>query len=100
MKTKHTPGPWHVVHNSWEYSSIGSVDDQLICRVEINNASTEKTQDAYEIIKEANAHLIAAAPELLEALEQLLPKLSQLQDESAFTWPEKIEKLIAKAKGL
>jgi len=49
---------------------------------------------------ESNAHLISAAPEMLEMLEKLLPKLSQLQDESAFTLPEKVETLISKAKGL
>ena len=68
----HTPGPW-------ELGSLGSVvtrtpDDQ----VRITGIYAEETIRAYgghvicETVMPANAKLIAAAPELLEALEWLV----------------------------
>jgi hypothetical protein len=66
MKTKHTPGPW-----SWSkdmsdgkagiYEGDGGRDDVLIAEV-----TDEETGNGTAI---ANANLIAAAPELLEALK-------------------------------
>jgi hypothetical protein len=90
METKHTPGPWNWLEQreANQYRLLTNEKRWIITYLEL-------TSDE----QKANAHLIACAPELLDALEKLLPKLSQLQDESAFTWPEKIEKLIAKAKG-
>ena len=66
MKYKHTPGPWKAVDkrpNSPGFSIfsgsqyIGFIGD-----------SDSKTNCA------GNAHLIAAAPELLEALEQIIDR--------------------------
>ena len=91
MKT-YTPGPWHTV-NGFEGYVVETLkafqERETICK--INTTILEY---------EANANLIASAPEMLKMLETILPKLSQLQDESAFTLPEKVESLIAKAKGL
>ena len=52
---KHTPGPWHVIHDYPEYT----IDSKLH-----NIASCSPHPPGYE----QNARLIAAAPELLEAL--------------------------------
>lgn len=57
MKTKHTPGPWALVHDSDQQQPtylIGTYDNPDVARV-------------YDITKEANANarLIAAAPDLL-----------------------------------
>ena len=59
METKHTPGPWAI-----EYRTDGqSTYSPRICAGE---------QDAeFKAKAEANARLIAAAPELLEALDGL-----------------------------
>ena len=96
MTTKHTPGPWigagpsfgdtlpryttEIVTES-EDEDDGSVS---ICRLPFNHHDDEN---------EANAHLIAAAPDLLAALELLLPYLEdcRMDKEAAAA--------IAKAKG-
>lgn len=59
---KHTPGPW-VVDPCWDI--LGNTDDGngMVCQI---------TTDAVPRAEaEANARLIAAAPELLEALRDL-----------------------------
>mgnify|MGYP001600623960 CR=1 FL=1 len=67
MKTKHTPGPWKVTELDWDSSdtyinpSRETGEFALICRMTGSHAH-----------KNANARLIAAAPELLEALEEAL----------------------------
>lgn len=58
--TKHTPGPWHVVEGKLSKSALEvHADSRAICELwRRGNAKTEL----------ANARLIAAAPEMLEAL--------------------------------
>lgn len=62
--SKHTPGPWRVVA-----SVTVRAGGKNVC-AHVNAASSERLNmaDEYEVAK-ANARLIAAAPELLEALE-------------------------------
>lgn len=69
MTAKHTPGPWSVCEHSWCETSIRAPStDHALCRLDINHA-TEESQEADEAQMAANARLIAAAPELLEALK-------------------------------
>lgn len=56
-KTKHTPGPWKIQQEE-KGSSIRSEDSRLL-------GAIAKCHDQ-------DAHLIAAAPDLLEALQLLL----------------------------
>ncbi len=56
----HTPGPWHTVAKV----SIADSNDYGICEA----ATSNKTQEE----RYANACLIAAAPELLEALKSMV----------------------------
>ena len=56
--TQHTPGPWHVDING--EGAITAPDGALIAR--LHNASRDD-------LREANARLIAAAPDLLAALQ-------------------------------
>lgn len=66
--SKHTPGPWMVFSHSWSDTTIVAHGfDHGICSLDINHA-TEETQEADEAQMAANARLIAAAPDLLEAL--------------------------------
>ena len=63
----HTPGPWKLdEHQNDAYHLVGArqdySDESLIFRMDCNVASQET---------DANACLIAAAPELLEALKTL-----------------------------
>ena len=71
--SKHTKGPWTRVRHSWDDSSVYAANGSrvAICRIDEEDV-TEETQDACVAVNEANARLIAAAPELLEALEALV----------------------------
>ena len=73
METKHTPGPWHVEHHSRgscevritrpkESKGLGPVAYALM------DLAGAMTAERISEMK-ANARLIAAAPELLEALQ-------------------------------
>lgn len=78
MNTKHTPGPWRQWPSEDEVSTWSVMPEQwngfandkgfaLIARISKWSAeSKERMEEA-----QANARLIAAAPELLEALENL-----------------------------
>lgn len=59
--TSHTPGPWHVDIYG-EYNVVESSDCRLIATVRSGRNSSLK----------ADARLIAAAPDLLDALQNLV----------------------------
>jgi hypothetical protein len=68
MKTKHTPGPW-VVHCSQRFDGehiffIRSIDDNI--------AEIPYWSEPYQNQMEANAKLIAAAPDLLKACKEVV----------------------------
>lgn len=67
---KHTPGPWRVVEHSWSDTGIYS-DKNHIAHLSIEGVATESNQSQLEASMGANAKLIAAAPELLEACQTL-----------------------------
>ena len=67
-ETKFTKGPWQTINMSWEYSVIIDEDAARIAQVFIRDEVDEETQDKFEEIKDANANLIAAAPDMYEAL--------------------------------
>ncbi len=69
MKNKHTPGPWVVTKGSlgaeWSTLYVEQPDGYAI-------AAILDDVDEIKVNSEANANLIAAAPDLLSALEELL----------------------------
>lgn len=65
--SKHTPGPWQINAISNEREKISIIDADM-CFV----AEVWKTYVNGESRQQANASLIAAAPELLEACQALL----------------------------
>lgn len=67
METKHTPGPWMF---DATLKGDGSFGGSYIVS---NNA--KRTWPLAEVYREDNARLIAAAPELLEALKALVADL-------------------------
>lgn len=87
MTSKHTPGPWHLdetfVDGQWGNPShwicevVGPDNSRIVADIPEYRTYEE---DAAEL--EANARLIAAAPELLEALEGLLDDVYGLMRES------------------
>lgn len=69
---KFTKGPWQTINISWDYSMIIDEDAARIAQVFIRDEVDEETQDKFEEIKEADANLIAAAPDMYEALEEVV----------------------------
>ena len=105
MTAKHTPGPWHIGMKPGPmiYGEHGEqVADMVVSMINIVEHS-------------ANARLIAAAPDLLQALENLTDAvqsgtsyaddtaagkaLSILSGRSGTTWLSDARAAIAKAKG-
>ena len=72
-EAKHTPGPWQVMGGErlvWVSAHLAGPSD--IC--DLYHYSAKAPENDGFVLKEnaeANAHLIAAAPDLLEALEGL-----------------------------
>lgn len=99
---KHTPGPW-VVFDSGDKPGIDQGNGVSIvqwglesCDSGINCRSEADPQTAREE-RMANAHLIAAAPDLLAALEQLNSYVKSSYGVSPSTFAADAE--IKKAKG-
>jgi len=85
---EHTPGPWELSENELGVtSSVGST--WPIARMEIGWTPEERR---------ANARLIAAAPELLEAAEAVVKAESNIQWPIS-PWITTLGAAIAKAKG-
>ena len=109
MKTEtthtHTQGPWKVLENARGNGKIcvctssGAPVHAVICEIDIRSIGTDY------LIRLANANLIAAAPDLLAALNSVLEDLCDFQD----AYPDlsgqfdgtfsKINAAIAKAEG-
>ena len=103
--TEHTPGPWHVIEACYEAyrgsHSIGSVDVR-VAKVARNGVIAAVLRDDVE--GEANARLIAAAPDLLEALYLLVVdvRVAEVDKDGGMRFSERIrhaEAAIAKATG-
>ena len=100
--SKHTPGPWKFEILWAGFSAIRGRDGQLIFGV----AAGDNSERRPKLEIEANARLIAAAPDLLEALRQMLAAFqcdmdSYADDPDAWqheVW-EAARAAIAKAKG-
>lgn len=72
MKTTHTPGPWTInaVYRTLVDAPSGICGgSRLICSTEVGNKNGDAYDYQIEMQNNANARLIAAAPELLEALQ-------------------------------
>lgn len=65
--SNHTPGPWLHVEGT-HFVGTDDADTQTICYTDDHRNRRKRSQAEHE----ANARLIAAAPELLEALKGLI----------------------------
>lgn len=90
MKNKHTPGPWNINYLRNGANILATDGHGAIAKV---NVRYSKTNNLIEF--EANACLIAAAPELLEALKEALNEKNMSQ----MPYRIKAYKAIAKAEG-
>jgi hypothetical protein len=98
MTHAHTPGPWVVLSDDDRAVIVGNARTQSTPIVEI---LFDEIETFAPVIEEAiaNARLIAAAPDLMAALERLVANL----DEGDFISTTRIDDAraaIAKAKGL
>jgi hypothetical protein len=84
----HTPGPWSIVeYGDGDSLVIHAGDDWRVCFM----ATPGESPGAMQRI-EANARLIASAPELLEALKELLQTVDA-QYRAGLRWdPETVER--------
>jgi len=88
--SKHTPGPWRYEEFGPNVIIKATKNPMLSVVHSLYQESREQT--------EANAHLIAAAPELLEALENLL-KVHEGEGGTQYHAGDMARAAIAKAKG-
>lgn len=101
--TKHTPGPWGLITvptSIGQCHKIGSfpgrLKDNHACIYD-DGAPAGHSEHSAELL--ANAHLIAATPELLEALEDCVEFLQRQGPAGATRVAAKAREAIAKAKG-
>ena len=66
MTAKHTPGPWHLGKEGYYFQSVRDQNEHITADVNITRSDGEGG---------ANARLIAAAPDLLAALESMIAKI-------------------------
>lgn len=90
--SKHTPGPWRV-YNGWVHPSFDNLGRQM------TNGDTAICEPLGQD-KNANAYLIAAAPDLLAGLEQAVWMLYGIGISPESEAMESFTAAIRKAKGL
>jgi hypothetical protein len=97
MSTQHTNGPWKLLE-------VG--ENKRFCPADKDNQSIltieEEGRSLFACVyEEADARLIAAAPELLEALKNMLPENNRLDEHfrPTFATCEEARAAIAKAEG-
>lgn len=86
MKTKaeHTKGPWHIEPLQWEHGAsiaiCGPEDSGILATISPINEDDDPDESTAERAPEdeANARLIAAAPDLLEALDNVTAALETM----------------------
>jgi hypothetical protein len=89
----HTPGPWELVPESDDHE--GSLF--VVSEYEVKNGCASAHWIAECDLQEdegqnrANARLIAAAPDLLEAATEMLTELRRLRDSSPAEWDELVD---------
>jgi hypothetical protein len=97
MMSKHTEGPWSITgvsENDYEYAEIGTENQTIAVTLSPNN-------DMKDPELAANALLIAAAPELLEALKDVELHWQEVQEACGEDCEvrQQVRAAIAKAEG-
>ena len=110
---KHTPGPWTAQRSGRNERMLGkknwNPDDPHQCALAVYARSkvctladeygTDAEERAMRAEQEANAHLIAAAPDLLAALREYLERHEASCEPSGLPEYEQARAAIAKAEG-
>lgn len=107
MKASHTPGPWNAV--KWEYPTreTGRKVEHVVVSPALLVATLNHGDEGDDVVDfvqtyeegAANARLIAAAPDLLAALEACASRWDKDDEEDAPGLGEQIRAAIAKARG-
>jgi hypothetical protein len=77
MKTKFTPGPWRVIPKAGGFGPV-SILAQLPVGISIGHPVAYPGIGDFDEVEAANAQLVAAAPELLEALKDAVAFIGNL----------------------
>lgn len=95
MNTKHTPGPWKQWQSTIrEALTVLGGDGSIIATFDTWKNGAEQEQ-------EANARLIAAAPDMLAMLERVTEAYAEMLKNNGYTWSTAVDSsraLIAKIK--
>jgi hypothetical protein len=90
MTHTHTPGPWHIGKRAADVAIYGPKGEEVAKILGFFNDDEEN---------KANARLISASPNLLEALQMLLPQEPREPDSYDRAMWENARAAIAKATG-
>ena len=95
----HTPGPWLLNHNTnWKTNPFSvTVRKPGVHNTTVANIPTRMTIPPQE--QQANARLIAAAPDLLAALIKLIDAIGRMPSNAADGLADQAREVIAKATG-
>jgi hypothetical protein len=98
--SKHTPGPWKIIPGFSKMKVYGGEKYQgHFCIADCHQFDIANDQESAIIEKEANARLIAAAPQMIEALESIMSDL-KTEEGALFTMTIfKVKAAIRAAKG-
>ena len=101
--TKHTRGPWKVADDIKKCPGVRT-SNGFICFTPKVFKYTDQEERYIEELKEkeANARLIAAAPEMYEALTKLVELAPKFWGDNPEDWPrymDRVEQVVAKAEG-
>lgn len=107
-----TPGPWFVQDDEWTDGDDANItsdfrsDNSIVPVAQISGGGSESGYDVdFSLEQKANARLIAAAPELLEALQDMVTLVKSRcypqPDKPSSDWgrAEAAESAISKALG-
>jgi len=100
MSKKHSPGPWYYDKQSMSGALIFSRIRRIVCEIKRQAVAGNRAHAERSI---HDARLIAAAPELLEALIECMADASEYEAREGVKlvggWPAKARAAIAKAEG-
>ena len=98
--SKHTPGPWEANGYHIRQRITGTRRIAEVAYAGPHHTPPHEYPKSCRLVDEANARLISAAPDLLEALEAIMGSdVFEWNGSAAFWLQDKVKAAINKAKG-